>query len=312
MDSINQNVIFNTINNGILILDEEFNILAWNDWLEIHTGIKKEDIINKNIFEKFDYINKSKLKRKIKTSLITNNPVFFNSSPQRYLIEIKLNGIMNKIYDYMQQDITIVPYNADKKQVCIYIYDNTKIYEMNSKLENANAELKELSNIDPMTGCYNRRYFSNVSSNILKLAKRNEEKVSIIILDIDKFKRINDTYGHNVGDDVIKLLANTLKISVRKSDIVARFGGEEFVILLPHSNETDAKNCADKLREKVEALEIPLENETLKFTISLGVAEYKDDLDDFDLEHTISRADKALYDAKTSGRNRVCVYMLES
>jgi len=307
MDLINNNIIFNTINNGIIILDENLNILAWNKWLEINTNLKSEDVINQNICKKFEYINERKLKRKIKTVLVTNTSAFYTIDPHEYLINIKVNTIIDKIFESMQQSITIVPYDIEKKYVCLYIYDNTKLCETNYKLEKLNDELKDLSNRDPMTHLYNRRYFSEISDKILSLSMRNGTDLSIIILDIDKFKNINDTYGHGVGDKVIISLANNLEKNIRESDVVARFGGEEFVILLNNTNLENSVLIAEKIRKKIEDIEIIDGDNILKFTASFGVAKYEDTLDSEKIEHTLKRADNALYIAKENGRNQVMV-----
>lgn len=308
MLSVNNDVIFNTINNGIILLDEELNILAWNNWLEIRTSIKKKDILNKNICDEFPYINKSKLKRKIKSVLITTNPSFYSVDPHKYLIKIKTNTIVDKVFDNMRQDITIVPYDLDNKYVCLYIYDNTKFYETSSKLEKLNNELVELSNRDPMTHLYNRRYFSEVSSKMLNLANRSNHTLSAIVLDIDNFKDINDNYGHAIGDKVIIATARSLENNVRKSDIVSRFGGEEFVILLYNVSLENLEIIAEKIRENIEELEIETNNDLIEFTISLGATQYDSNLDVNNIEYTLNRADKALYEAKETGKNKVIVY----
>ncbi len=307
MDFINNNIIFETINNGIIILDEDLNILAWNKWLEVRNNKKSSEMIDKNICKEFDYINENKLKRKIKSVLVTNNASFYSINPHKFLIDIKVNTIVNKVFESMQQDITIVPYDIEKKLVCLYIYDNTKLCEINYKLEELNDKLKELSNCDPLTNVYNRRYFSEISNKMLSLTTRNSHDLGIIILDIDKFKNINDTYGHGLGDKVIIALAQNLKEIVRDSDIVSRFGGEEFVILMYNINLENAQNVAEKIRQHVEAIEIIDNDLTLRFTVSLGVALYDEAIDNKNLEYTLKRADKALYMAKQNGRNQVRV-----
>ena len=307
MDFINNNIIFETINNGIIILDEDLNILAWNKWLEVRTNKKSSEMIGKNICKEFDYINENKLKRKIKSVLVTNNASFYSINPHKFLIDIKVNTIVNKVFESMQQDITIVPYDIEKKLVCLYIYDNTKLCEINYKLEELNDKLKELSNCDPLTNVYNRRYFSEISNKMLSLTTRNSHDLGIIILDIDKFKNINDTYGHGLGDKVIIALAQNLKEIVRDSDIVSRFGGEEFVILMYNINLENAQNVAEKIRQHIEAIEIIDNDLTLRFTVSLGVALYDEAIDNKNLEYTLKRADKALYMAKQNGRNQVRV-----
>ncbi len=173
-------------------------------------------------------------------------------------------------------------------------------------LQDLQEELKLLASTDPMTKLYNRRYFMEISKSILDLAKRNKRCSAIIMLDIDKFKNINDTYGHKIGDDVIILLSGTLQKFTRKSDIVSRWGGEEFVMLLPHTSLEGALVIAEKIRVTVENLTLIVkENQELKFTISMGVSTV-DTQNDLNIEAAINRADEALYEAKESGRNRVC------
>jgi diguanylate cyclase (GGDEF)-like protein len=304
---IKNDIIFNTIDNGIIILDENLNILAWNYWLEIRTSIKQNEIINKNICEQFPYINEKKLKRKIKAVIVTSNPSFYNVDPHKFLIDIKTNSIVENVYKSMQQDITIVPYDIEKKQVCLYIYDKTALCKTNFKLEKLNDKLKDLSNRDPMTHAFNRRYFSEFSEKMLSLSVRNNQCVCLFILDIDKFKNINDNYGHSVGDKVIILLAQKLEEYVRTSDIVARFGGEEFVIFLHNTCIDIAEKIAEKIRKNIEDIVVDTENGELGFTVSIGVSQYDDEKDDNNIENTLKRADDSLYIAKKGGRNQVII-----
>ncbi len=175
------------------------------------------------------------------------------------------------------------------------------------QLQELQQELKLLASTDPMTKLYNRRYFTKMSEHTLDLSKREKQDLTIIILDIDKFKNVNDTYGHKVGDDVIIALSNKLIEQQRKSDIVCRYGGEEFIILLPNTSLDGAVMVAQNIRKDIEALVINLENNSeLKFTVSIGVSEVNIQ-NETTIEESIKRADDALYDAKESGRNKVCI-----
>lgn len=304
MDLVNNNVIFNSVDNGIIILDEHLNILAWNRWLEVLTQLDEEHIVGNNICELFSYINEKKLKRKLKSVLVTKTPSFYNVNPNKYLIQIPLESITNNIYTFMQQNVTIVPYDEEKKQVCLFIYDTTRLCETNHKLEKVNDDLLEMSHKDPLTHLFNRRYFTTQSEKLKSYAQRNELDLSLIVLDIDKFKNINDTYGHLSGDEVIIHLAGILESNVRTSDIVARFGGEEFVILLQDCNGKNTFDVANKIKLEVERSLVVLPSEQkLNYTISLGIAQFDKERDDDNLEHTFARADNALYKAKTGGRN---------
>ncbi len=305
---IDNNIIFNTVNNGIIILDEDLNVKAWNKWLEIFTKVKEKDIIGKSLCQYFPYINEKKLRRKAKTVLVTKNPSFLSLNTNRYLINIPVSNVTNTVFESMQQDITILPYDLEKKYICIYIYDNTLMCEINQKLERANEELIDMSHRDPLTQIFNRRYFSEQSKKIKSFSQRNNNiPFSIITLDIDKFKKINDTYGHLVGDEVIIKVAHIIEEEVRTSDIVARFGGEEFVMLLQDCDLDNAYKVAEKVRQDIEKASIPVHIDTdVKFTVSIGVAQFSE-ADNNNIELTLSRADEALYKAKNIGRNKTVV-----
>jgi len=174
-------------------------------------------------------------------------------------------------------------------------------------LKAAEEELKKQANHDYLTDLYNRRYFQQISQDLLNIAKREAIKLSIIMLDIDKFKMVNDTYGHSAGDQVLKHLALVLTEHTRKSDIVARIGGEEFAVLLLNSDKNSAAVIAEKLRETVDGQSVPIDGEThISFTVSLGVASV-DVENESNIDTALNRSDTALYRAKNSGRNKVMV-----
>jgi len=173
------------------------------------------------------------------------------------------------------------------------------------KLQDLQTELKLLASTDPMTKLYNRRFFTTMSEHSLDLAKRDKKALSVIMIDIDKFKNVNDTYGHKVGDNVIIHLASIFILDQRKSDIVCRYGGEEFVFLLPNTTLDGTYQVAQKIRKDVESSTINLpSNKILKYTISLGISQV-DVENEENIELALKRADDALYRAKESGRNKV-------
>ncbi len=182
-----------------------------------------------------------------------------------------------------------------------------ELHKANLELNETKEKIQEQANRDYLTNLYNRRYFNEVSKSHIDLAKRNSTNICVIIVDIDKFKNINDTYGHAVGDEIIKLLASILDNDTRKSDIVSRFGGEEFVILLPNTNIDNAFELAEKLRVTVENQKVIIQNNVICFTISLGVDTVNLE-NDKSIEISLDRADKALYFAKENGRNRVAKF----
>ena len=190
------------------------------------------------------------------------------------------------------------------------IETHVKLAMQTKALEEAQAELKEQANRDPLTNIYNSRYFGEISEKIIAITKRTKEPLSLLMIDIDTFKNINDSYGHNVGDEIIKLLANKLTSTIRKSDIVARFGGEEFAVILPNTNIKSAIEFADTLRVTIGKESYETKIDTIQFTISIGVDEFNHQ-EDTNIIDSLKRADSALYEAKRNGRNMVCAFHKE-
>ncbi|RLU04109.1 MAG: diguanylate cyclase [Ketobacter sp.] len=172
-----------------------------------------------------------------------------------------------------------------------------------TNLEIANRELAKLSVTDPLTKVHNRRYFDETLTREIERAIRTQQPLSLLLVDIDHFKHFNDQYGHLVGDDCLRLVANTLKeVACRSTDLVARFGGEEFAIVLPDTDETEAYSVAERVREKIHALNFIYKGERIPISASLGVVG-KVLAMGTDAPHLIEAADKALYEAKHRGRN---------
>lgn len=163
-------------------------------------------------------------------------------------------------------------------------------------------KLTTLAHTDSLTNLFNRRYFFKIAEQLLILTERDNDPISIAMIDIDNFKKINDTYGHQIGDYVIKTLSKELVKLTRESDLVARYGGEEFIILFPNTNIKGIEIITKKICKHIEEFKLILNNIDFNFTISVGITEYKKDgeLDDF-----IQQADNALYIAKKSGKNKV-------
>jgi diguanylate cyclase (GGDEF)-like protein len=162
-----------------------------------------------------------------------------------------------------------------------------------------------LSMHDGLTGVFNRRYFDDRVKEEVRRAQRSNQPLCVILGDIDHFKVVNDRYGHQVGDSVLRMVAKTFSDSVRSSDSVSRYGGEEFVALLPNTTAQGALNVAWRIREAVDQSDIRLESKRLAVAISLGVAAFAP-ADTDDAAALVKRADRQLYRAKNEGRNRVC------
>lgn len=168
-------------------------------------------------------------------------------------------------------------------------------------------ELEHLSITDELTGLENRRAAMNRAKHILTFAKRSGDSVSLAIIDIDHFKRINDRYGHPFGDKVLKQLARTLKHLVRESDVAARIGGEEFCLLMPDTNSQGAYELCERLHQGIGNMVVLHNDDIVPITVSLGLTTTHGQ-QDYDFDVLYARADEALYRAKASGRDRVVVY----
>jgi two-component system C4-dicarboxylate transport sensor histidine kinase DctB len=176
-----------------------------------------------------------------------------------------------------------------------------ELSEKNGELRLLNEELYIKSVTDPLTGLSNRRLFMELAANLVSSAIRHHYPLSIIMIDIDHFKQINDTHGHDAGDKVLQAMATLLSEEMRDTDILARFGGEEFVIALPYSDEEATCAIAERIRKRVMNQAVDLNGGVLRFTISAGVAQHR--ARESTLDDTIKRADLALYNAKRRGRN---------
>ena len=172
-------------------------------------------------------------------------------------------------------------------------------------------ELKKQAATDPLTRLYNRRYFMAEAGYLLEKAKSTGEPLSVIAVDVDFFKAVNDTHGHSIGDQVLTKISAIFKKHSRSRDLVARFGGEEFVLLLPDADLAEARRCAERIREAVAGETVVVEGgEVIQVTVSLGIAEVNALVES--VECAVDRADKALYKAKEQGRNRVCCYQSDA
>jgi diguanylate cyclase (GGDEF)-like protein len=194
--------------------------------------------------------------------------------------------------------------NSDRVEILARLKAHRKLALTIRQLEESQRELREQANSDTLTGLPNRRFFDQVANKELSLMKRQKEYFAVLMLDIDHFKSVNDTHGHAAGDEVLVQVAHTLSKTIREEDMVARTGGEEFVVASPYTNRLAAIVLAERLRKAVEALEIQFEGNLIPVTISIGIALQPQDGDN--IEEIMAAADERLYTAKQNGRNRFC------
>ncbi len=175
-----------------------------------------------------------------------------------------------------------------------------------AKIAMSELELRQIASVDSLTGAVSRRTFKEDAKKYASLARRHRSALSVVAFDIDHFKKVNDTYGHAAGDQVLAGVARAAAKELRQSDILGRMGGEEFAVLLPHTDQSHAEEVAEKLRHLFRGLRFPNSHPPIQVNASFGVATLDTSSDDID--SLLQKADEALYDAKRTGRNRVSTW----
>ncbi|NLC27830.1 MAG: GGDEF domain-containing protein [Campylobacteraceae bacterium] len=330
---IESSPLLNAVHIGVVILDNSLSIKTWNRWMAIHTGISSDKAINSKLNDLFNLPKKQllALRRRIKTTLRLKSPTFVVASAEQYLLPIQLPLSNNSNFSNMQQDVTIAPHS--ETEVLLLIYDQTPLMEsrkreaakskdLSSLIKNANKTIEKLkeaetllvqqrdlifyqANYDQLTGLANRHLFQDRLARHIKESNRNDTSTSLLFLDLDNFKTVNDTLGHDIGDAALIEISSILKNSTREIDTLVRFGGDEFLVLLPQTDEANALYVARKILSALSS-KIKIKNQDIFITSSIGVATYPKDANS--AEDLIMKADRALYIAKSKGKNQVFSY----
>ncbi|MFH7320490.1 diguanylate cyclase [Desulfurivibrio sp. D14AmB] len=287
------NQIFRTVAGGIFLIDTDFEILRYNEALLRMAGVTAAQAEGAKCHEIFP-------------SVLCGTP----SCPLRQIKqgaeqvenEIEFAGPDGPAYYH----VLATPFRGpagDLVGIVEHITDVTSRVLAEKALQESEQRYKELSIVDELTGLFNKRYFNQHLGLEVERARRYGQSLALLIMDIDHFKHFNDTYGHPAGDRVLAVMGAMLRDSLRLNDLACRFGGEEFVVILPETDGETALRLADRLRERFATLEFqPREDgEVVRKTMSIGVAQFETDESP---EALLERADKNLYQAKEAGRNR--------
>jgi diguanylate cyclase len=291
---------------GIVVLDKDFNVQVWNQFMENHSSIVPGMIQNKNLFEFFPEIDEEWFTRKAAPAFSLKSPVFIIWEQRPYLFHFDCNRPITSQANHMYQNITIFPLaslTGKVEQVCLVIYDVTDEAVSRLGMQSLNSQLEKVSRVDGLTGLYNRRFWEEQFVMEYKRDKRSESPSALIMLDIDNFKKVNDTYGHPAGDEVIKTLAGIIKKATRETDLAGRYGGEEFAVILPDTPVANVEFVAERIRRLVEKCVVVHDEMNISFTVSIGIAGFKHTYKDS--TQWLDMADKSLYQAKAAGKNRV-------
>ncbi|OFI34501.1 GGDEF domain-containing protein [Alteromonas lipolytica] len=290
---------------GIVVLDRHFKVEVWNQFMENHSNLRPSQIIGQSLLDHFPEIDADWLALKAQPVFNLKTPVFLIWEQRPYLFKFGCNRPVTSELDFMYQNVTLFPLSSltgNIERLCMLVYDVTDQASSQLNIEKLNNQLTAMSRIDGLTQLFNRRYWQERFQSLYRLAKRRDSSNTAMMLDIDHFKSVNDTYGHQAGDKVIQALAQIIKQQVRETDLAGRYGGEEFAVILSDAPAEGALKVAERIRKVAEATEVTHEGQTIRFTVSLGLAEfsgrYQNEMQWLDI------ADQALYEAKQNGRNQ--------
>jgi diguanylate cyclase (GGDEF)-like protein/PAS domain S-box-containing protein len=288
---IARDIVMDHIPELVLVLDAHDRILDLNRMMEKWLGKSKEEVIGRDPLEVFRHWPQM-LNRMLFSREETRQEIELPGTPP-IMLELVVTPIFDKESGQLSGRVIVG-------------HDITERKQLENDREQLTQKLAEQATRDPLTGAFNRRFLAEALDKEVAKARRENTLLSIIMMDVDHFKKFNDTYGHKCGDFVLKDLANFLIDNSRQGDIVCRYGGEEFAILMPNAGETDAFDRAEAWRQTYSTKELNFEGSQLHTTFSAGVATHS--MDEAEGEKILHAADFALYQSKSNGRNQVTLY----
>lgn len=286
---------------SICFLSDTHRIFFHNTQLEEMLGIPSSEFLGQDLFEFFPENLRGQVEKAFETAREAGRVRLQTEMVSRIRTEPVPVLLRFVAYHDPNQDTT------GFYAVMLDLTELSKAVETQQILTEKNRELEHLAITCPLTGIYNRRYFQLRFEEEIERAQRYKHMVSVAMLDLDHFKKVNDTYGHLVGDEVLKRVAKILRDSVRASDMVARYGGEEFVLVFPETAPAAVFPVTIRIRQRIQNCRIETASEVIKVTASIGISGY-DPSGSEPAEDVVRQADEALYNAKESGRNRVLLY----
>lgn len=304
--------IANQLNTGVVVLTANFHIVTWNRFLEVHGDKSSASVIGHSIFDIFPELPKRWLTRKLSAVLQLNTPGFCSWQQRHHLFELPHTRPITTDSQFMAQDCTFLPIEIDNvvEHICILVEDATDVCHYQQQLQKTLDELAVMSRIDGLTQIYNRKHWEDSLEQEYAKARRHNKDLTLIMFDLDHFKVLNDTYGHQGGDKVLVDVSKNVKALLRLEDVFGRYGGEEFAIVLPETNEQGAMELAERICKTLEKTPLEYQDKLINISVSLGVSSLN--MNDSNYEDLITNADLALYQAKAQGRNQVCLSVKNS
>lgn len=290
---------------GLIVLNQKNEIQLWNSFMENHSGMLGVNTKGQNLFKLFPDIPADWFQHKVQSVFQLKTRAFSIWEQRPYIFKFKNYRPITGTAEFMYQNISVFPLTSttgEVSNICIIIYDVTDVAMSNKALESANRQLEFLSRTDRLTGLNNRGYWQECQEREFSRYQRHKNNTSLLIFDIDHFKNVNDTYGHQAGDEVIRICSRTLLACAREIDICGRYGGEEFVVLMANTEAEGARIFAERLRKLIARLKVTHDGKEIGFTVSLGICQLTESVKS--AQQWLERADQALYVSKENGRNQ--------
>ncbi|MCV6590650.1 MAG: diguanylate cyclase [Marinobacterium sp.] len=298
-----------TLDVGLVVVNRDYQVQLWNSFMANHSGYSASETEGQVLWQKFPNLPHAWLQRKLDAVFMLKNQAYINWEQRPYLFCFKSHRPITGLAPFMYQNVSLIPLTSpdgEVNHVGVLIYDVTDVAMARLELQSANRRLEDLSREDRLTGLFNRGYWQECLDIEFTRYQRSHACSTLVMLDIDHFKSINDTWGHPAGDEVIRHLANLLVSLARKTDIIGRYGGEEFAILLVDTDSLNAEIYCERVRRTVESARVAVDGGEICFTVSLGIAQLENGVSS--ASEWVSRADQALYCSKEGGRNRFSLY----
>lgn len=299
--------LLNQINTGIVVLDTQQRIVYFNQFIARRADLDLAKVKGLPIEQVFADLPVAWLRRKLTSVIDLQVPAFSSWEQRQYIIKLPHLRPLSSDSQYMAQNCSMLPLTAadgKSRYVGLLIEDATDAYVYQQQLQRSVAQLEQANRTDGLTGIYNRHYWQQQLSYEIQRAQRYQHPLSLLLFDLDKFKQLNDQYGHLGGDFVLVELSRLIAGLLRDTDLFGRYGGEEFGIILPDTAVTGALQVANRICETVAQHQMMFNQQQISCTVSIGVVSYFQQ----SVDELIQCADTALYSAKRQGRNRAVLY----
>jgi diguanylate cyclase (GGDEF)-like protein len=302
--------IFETIHAMVALVESDGTFVSWNSTFE---SFKKMELPVSNLYDLFSQNDKRTLQAKLTSDIPTHwavdfsldgmhsprlcNCIFIPTDNRRILFiaeHIEVDAALQEMIERLNRRVKLFQIESEFTKK---LARNKQI-----EMEAVMVQAREVAQIDPLTFLLNRRMIIRELQNEVLRAERYHSVLSVSVVDVDNFKAVNDTYGHPVGDEVLRQVAHQLRDGVRTPDIIGRYGGEEFLIILPHSDDQAAAEQATRLCKQIRETVVRVKEHEVTVTLSVGIAQFRVGVDTWDT--LLNRADNAMYEAKNNGRDR--------